>query len=234
MADTNHPHDPGATIHRLSLGQERKLLDYLEDHLLDITRNYKKRAHPSSTLPTLASYLNAVHPLLALILQIPPVQPSASLRTSLVLRLTGDVLSSITGYTPDSLNTLPQLLQWLDELDRGWLAVLRGQPWDPAAHSGIDVPPPSHSVDGAADTERLGRSSSVSQTDRTRLRSILISGTDRMEEWLADIDTTDQTFQAALEAMGLQMVFNDLFSRTLSEMGSLDGSIDARRPARNG
>lgn len=74
----------------------------------------------------------------------------------------------------------------------------------------------------------------MSQTDRTRLRSILISGTDRMEEWLADIDTTDQTFQAALEAMGLQMVFNDLFSRTLSEMGSLDGSIDARRPARNG
>lgn len=67
--------------------------------------------------------------------------------------------------------------------------------------------------------------SSVSQTDRTRLRSILIGGTDRMEEWLANIDTTDQNFQAALETMGLQMGFNDLFSRTLGEMGSLDGSM---------
>lgn len=55
MADTNHPHDPGATIHRLSLGQERKLLDYLEDHLLDITRNYKKRC--VSSLPHMTPLL---------------------------------------------------------------------------------------------------------------------------------------------------------------------------------
>ena len=37
-------HDPGHQwVHHLSTSQERKLVDYLEDHLLDITRNYKKR-----------------------------------------------------------------------------------------------------------------------------------------------------------------------------------------------
>ena len=184
-----------------------------------------RSSHPSSTLPTLASYLKAAHPLLALILQIPPAEPSASLRTSLLLRLTGEVLSSIVGYRPD-VDTLPQLLEWLDELDRGWLAVLRGQAWDPASHSGVDVSHSDHSESGAdAETQSVGGASSVSQTDRTRLRSILVGGTDRMEEWLADIDTTDQNFQAALETMGLQMGFNDLFSRTLAVMGSLDGSM---------
>ena len=183
-------------------------------------------AHPSSTLPTLASYLSAVHPLLALILQIPPAGPSASLRTSLLLRFTGEVLSSITGYRPDA-DTLPQLLESLDELDRGWLAVLLGQAWDPASHSGVDVSHPRPSTDGAdtPDAGNVGSAPSVSQTDHTRLRSILIGGTDRMEEWMADIDTADQNFQAALETMGLQMGFNDLFSRTLGQMGSLDGSM---------
>ena len=30
-------------VHALSPGQERKLVDYLEDRFLDITRNFKKR-----------------------------------------------------------------------------------------------------------------------------------------------------------------------------------------------
>ena len=30
-------------VHALSQGQERKLVDYLEDRFLDITRNFKKR-----------------------------------------------------------------------------------------------------------------------------------------------------------------------------------------------
>ncbi|KAH9930850.1 uncharacterized protein B0H18DRAFT_872669 [Fomitopsis serialis] len=209
------------TAHRLSPSQERKLVDYLEDHLLEITRNYKKRSHPSSTLPTLASYLTAVHPLLALVLQIPPAGPSASLRTSLLLRLTGEVLESIAGYRPD-VDTLPQLLQWLDDLDKGWLTVLWGQAWDSVAHAGVDCRP-----------GQCRRDAVRNQTDRTRLRSILIGGTNRMEEWLADIDATDQNFQAALETMGLQMGFNDLFARTLGEMGSLDGSmpVDPHRMA---
>lgn len=40
--DPEHQRGPTA-VHHLSTSQERKLVDYLEDHLLDITRNYKKR-----------------------------------------------------------------------------------------------------------------------------------------------------------------------------------------------
>ncbi|KZT74076.1 hypothetical protein DAEQUDRAFT_702285 [Daedalea quercina L-15889] len=227
----DEPTGPITGAHRLSPGQERKLVDYLEEHLLNITRNYKKRSHPSSTLPSLASYLAAVHPLLVLILQIPPAEPSASLRTSLLLRLTGEVLGSITGYRPD-IDTLPQLLQWLDELDRGWLAVLRGQAWNPASHSGIDIGVPSQTAGNGSDAAGRGRPRpSTSQTDRTRLRSILIDGTNQMEEWLADIDSVDENYQAALETMDMQRGFNDLFAQTLGEMGSLDGSmpIDSQR-----
>ena len=35
-------------------------------------------------------------------------------------------MNSIVGYKPD-VRTLPQLLDWLNDLDKGWLAVLRSQ-----------------------------------------------------------------------------------------------------------
>ena len=52
----------------------------------------------SSTIRTLHAYLEASWHVLKVILQIPPVDPSTSLRTAYLLRLTGDVLKSITGY----------------------------------------------------------------------------------------------------------------------------------------
>ncbi|KAI0738029.1 hypothetical protein C8Q80DRAFT_292205 [Daedaleopsis nitida] len=148
----------------LSQAQERKIVDYLEDHFLDITRNYKKRSDPSSNLTTLAAYLEATHHMLSLILQIPPVDPSAPLRTSFLLRLTGEVLQSVTGYVPD-MDVLPVLLAWLTDLDRGWLAVLRSQAWDADACVGVDAALP----EGA-------RASPMSQTERARLRSLLLGG----------------------------------------------------------
>ncbi|KAL6308639.1 hypothetical protein BKA93DRAFT_522637 [Sparassis latifolia] len=172
------------------------------------------RSQPTSTLQTLASYLTASHTLLSLILQIPPFDPSASLRTSLLLRLTGDVLNAIPGYAPD-VQTLSQLLTWLDNLDHGWLAVLRCQTWDPDASQGVDIVLPADTV---------LRSTPTSQTERARLRSMLIAGTDRMEEWLAQLDTEAEDFQLTLERLGLQQGFDDLFAGTLNEMGSLAGS----------
>ncbi|CCM04567.1 uncharacterized protein FIBRA_06748 [Fibroporia radiculosa] len=213
----NHPPNDQARTRPLSSTQERKLVEYLEERLLEVTRNFKKRSHPSTTLPSLSLYLTATHPLLALILQIPPVYPSSYLRTSLLLRLTGEVLSSIIGYVPGA-STLAQLLAWLDDLDRGWLTVLRQQAWDPAEHVGVDV-------DTLNDSDS-SRSTPISQTDRTRLRSMLIAGTDQMEEWLSGMDTPEQDFRSALETLGLQQSFDDLFTRTLAEMGSLDGSMN--------
>ncbi|KAI0648444.1 hypothetical protein C8Q79DRAFT_906048 [Trametes meyenii] len=205
---------PSMTMpHALSPAQERKLLDYLEDIFLEITRNFKKRADPSSTLPTLQTYLEATHHILSLILQIPPVDPSTSLRTSLLLRLTGEVLQAIPGYTPDT-ETLPLLLAWLHDLDQAWLAVIHAQAWDPEESRGIDGELP------------LGaRATPMSQTERTRLRSLLISGTDGLEEWLEGLDTKGEgSFEITLQRLGLEQSFNELFAGTLAEMGSLVGS----------
>ncbi|KAF9806140.1 hypothetical protein IEO21_08802 [Rhodonia placenta] len=199
----------------LTANQERKLVDYLDGQLLEITRNYKKRSQPSTALPTLASYLTATHTILSLVLQIPPAGPSSYLRTSFLLRLTGEVLNSISGYTPDA-EALSQLLSWLEDLDKGWLAVLNGETWDTVERIGIETSLP----------DEPARSTIVSQTDRTRLRSILIAGTNRLEEWLAELEAPDQNFQSALDKLGLQQDFEDLFSRTLSAMGSLDGSMN--------
>ncbi|OCH86184.1 hypothetical protein OBBRIDRAFT_738475 [Obba rivulosa] len=209
-SDLAEPEHSQQLVRPLSSLQERKLVDYLEDQLLDVTRNFKKRSQPeSTTLPTLSSYLTATHPLLSLILQIPPIDPSAALRTTLLLRLTGDVMSAIPGYVPD-VQTLPQLLSWLDDLDNGWLAVLRGQAWDPETHTGVDP--------------NTTPATPMSQTERTRLRSMLITGTGMMEEWLEGLNMNGQSYELTLETLGLQQDFDELFSKTLTEMGTLHGN----------
>ncbi|KAL7282898.1 hypothetical protein ACG7TL_002313 [Trametes sanguinea] len=206
-------------VHPLSPTQERKLVDFLDDRFLDLTRNYKKRSDPSSTLPSLQAYLEATHHMLSVISQIPPVDPSAPLRTTLLLRLTGEVLQSIPGYTPDT-ETLPLLLAWLNDLDQAWLAVLRGQAWDPEECRGVDVELPADA-----------RCTPMSQTERTRLRSLLISGSDSLEEWLEGLDTTGEgSVEITLQRLGLEQAFNELFSATLAEMGSL-GSAEVNDPS---
>ncbi|KAI0689831.1 hypothetical protein BC835DRAFT_1367292 [Cytidiella melzeri] len=175
----------------------------------------------SSTLQTLFSYLEATHTLMSMILQIPPLDPSTSLRINLLLRLTGEVLSSITGYGPN-FEILPHLLDWLNDLDRGWLAVLRSQAWDTESRSGVDICTSKENGRGSV----MQRSSTMSQTERTRLRSLLISGTARMEEWLLDLDTAGQDYEVVLETLGLQQGFDELFTGTLAEIGSLSGTMN--------
>ena len=223
----------------LSTTQERRLVDYLEEQFLELTRGYKKRSvraissdlsehdltrtdslhlwkdrsHPSSKLTTLPAYLEAAHHLLNLILQIPPVDPSAALRSMLLLRLTGEVLNSFPGYTPDE-ESLSILLDWLQDLDKGWLAVLRSQGWDPVARSGISV----RLADGA-------RSGSLSQTERTRLKSMLVAGTEMLEEWVEGLQT--QLREGEMSDVGTTQGgrLEDLFSDTLTEMGFLRGEF---------
>ena len=173
----------------------------------------KDRLHPSSKLTTLSAYLEASHHLLNLILQIPPIDPSASLRNTLLLRLTGEILNSVAGYTPDE-NSLLILLDWLQDLDQGWVAVLRCQGWDSEARSGINVRLPDGACPG-----------SLSQTERTRLKSMLVTGTEILEEWMellraqsGDGETSDIEERQAGR-------FEDLFSGTLAEMGFLRGEF---------
>ena len=180
----------------------------------------------SSTVPTLSDYLRESHTLLSLILQIPPFPPSSALRTTFLLRLTGDITGAITGYKPTP-EVLSQLLDWLNDLDRGWLAVLRSQAWDTDTRSGVDVPTLENSLqppDG--DTTTSMPASPMSQTERARLRSLLIAGTGRLEEWLMNLDTAGQDYTAVLETLGLQQGFDDLFEGTRAEMGSLHGIMN--------
>ncbi|KAI0344982.1 hypothetical protein BDW22DRAFT_1353801 [Trametopsis cervina] len=160
---------------------------------------------------------------MSIILQIPPIDPSASLRTMLLLRLTGDVMGSVTGYHPD-VDVLSQLLEWMNDLDRGWLAVLRSQAWDVDDRTGTDVLLGSDTTANAEASAR--RSTPMSQTDRTRLRSILISGTATMEEWLVELDTAGEGYDVVLSTLGLQQGFDELFAGTLAEMGSLNGAMN--------
>ena len=131
----------------------------------------------------------------------------------LLLRLTGEIFNSVPGYTPDE-NSLPILLDWLRDLDRGWVAVLRSQGWDSEARSGVSVRLP----DGA-------RSGSLSQTERTRLKSMLIAGTGMLEEWMELL----RAQSGDGKALGIETTqagrFEDLFSGTLNEMGFLCGEF---------
>lgn len=110
--------------------------------------------------------------------------------------------------------------------------MLRAQAWDPDAREGVDVEvqvPLSKSNTTStsiaesqmdADFSLVG-APPVSQTDRTRLRSILAGGSARLEEWLEKglhVEGADDLEQA-LERLGLQQSFDDLFIETLSEMG---------------
>lgn len=78
----------------------------------------------------------------------------------------------------------------------------------------------------------------VTQTDRTRLRSILISCSERLEEWLEDIDiltapnsNSDGNAEPVdiatiLGNIGLRERFEDLFSLTLSHMGAYEPIVE--------
>lgn len=176
------------------------------------------------------------------ILQIPPIGSQAALRTAFLLRLTGDFLSSVVGYTPQS-DVLPDLLGWLDDLDRGWLTVLRSQIWDPKTNEGVDLQVSADSFlngDDTSDTHNVSEEASlrsrlhserngapmtstpVSQTDRTRLRSLVIMGSDRLEDWMEGLHVEGAAdVESALDLLGLREGFEELFLRTLTEMGEL-------------
>ncbi|KAJ6500776.1 hypothetical protein C8R45DRAFT_80699 [Mycena sanguinolenta] len=210
----------------LTARQERRLINFLEDKFLELTRGYKKRSEPTTHLPTLPLYLNAAQAILAIVLQIPPVDPSTSLRTAYLLRLTNDVLVSVPGYSADSSN-IEILLDWLDDLDQAWLMVLHAQVWDP--ENG-----PTDLVIDAEAAATGTRSSPVTQTERTRLRSLLIGGSATLEEWLAAARPPQETIleedeeedigplndvQDMLGALGVQDGFDELFHRTLQALG---------------
>ncbi|WVQ78759.1 hypothetical protein IAT38_000850 [Cryptococcus sp. DSM 104549] len=191
---------------RLTARQEGRLRAHLDERLAALERD--ERTHNFTSLPALLTRLS---PLLQLILQIPPFPPSSYLRTSYLLTLTGVIpnyLSSLPLLPPgvarraetdeqaqeEAGRVLRLVLAFLREVDRGWEAVLGGKGW---------VPPEKavkreNGEDGEADGEAAGEDEGVlvggkpvkvdfggqvDQTERIRLRSIILSGREKMLAW---------------------------------------------------
>ena len=196
----------------------------------------------TSSLKTLSAYIEAARKLLVMILQIPPLDPSTGLRIAYLLRLTGDVLCSIPGYSigsstssPTSQENLQELVDFLDDLDQSWIAVLQGQIWDPELAEGVDLILPIEDVARPLDSIPSLKSTPPSQTDITRLRSLLFSGEASLEEWLtnqgaqpADVDNGGDDLgdvSNMLARMGLLEEFDSLFARTLNYLGGFSSNI---------
>ncbi|KAK1229331.1 hypothetical protein PQX77_007620 [Marasmius sp. AFHP31] len=223
----------GQSLRPLSIRQERKLVDYLENEFIELTRAFKKRLvinsrsprverttsfpicslEPTSNVRTLPEYLQATGATLSMILQIPPFDPSTSLRTAFLLRLTNEVFASIPGYPP-SLGALPDLADWLDDIDQAWIVVLRLQVWDRNEGVGVTVDLPANSD---------LKSSPMNQTERTRLKSLLVGGMEMLEDWIGELKDGSESdgrgqVQVDSENLTVSDAFNDLFSRTCSEL----------------
>ncbi len=169
------------------------------------------RHEPDSKLPTLQAYLLATRTLLTLTLQIPPVALSGMLRTSLLLRLTGTALDDIVGYSPDVADLIP-LLQWLDMLDRGWLSVLCGHAWDPIRGEGVEL-----------SEELLRTTPPPTQTDCTRVHSLLVTGISALENWIEGEDEDEEdNLVHDMRQLGYQSTFDELFHRTLTKLHELE------------
>ena len=144
-----------------------------------------------------------------------------------MLRLTGESLRGITGYPlttrtaswetngdQDALREnghdvealVREVLDLLDDLDKAWVVILRGQTWD-------------SNTGKAVETLTESNSGNLSQTERIRLRSLLVGGTSGLEEWL-------QT-GGALESLDeeTQGEFDDIFQGTLVELVGLSGAV---------
>jgi hypothetical protein len=193
-------------------------------------------------LKTLPAYLEAARHLLLLVIQIPPIDPSTGLRIAYLLRLTGDVLFAIPGYELDTSSTisiqetLRDLLGFLGDLDQAWLAVLQSQVWDPSTGQAVDlvivVDDDSQTMNPSPNKPSALsiKSTPPSQTDVTRLKSLLFTGESSLEEWLSneksranDADSDDVS--GMLDRMGLLEEFDSLFVETLDFLGGFTGTV---------
>ncbi|SCZ95755.1 BZ3500_MvSof-1268-A1-R1_Chr8-1g09776 [Microbotryum saponariae] len=166
----------GSPLQALTERQESRLVLFLDQQLLLLSQAFESRSSPNSAHRTLASYLGAVlnlpvHAytqlttlLTNMILTIPPIEPSHSLRVAYALTLTGLLAPAIKAY-PVPEASLPILWATVKTFDQAWIRILLLRP------SG-----PSHPDQVPFDLEEISIASSstgTSWTVRARLSSLI-------------------------------------------------------------
>ncbi|KAK6907230.1 hypothetical protein I203_101220 [Kwoniella mangroviensis CBS 8507] len=193
--------DPRLITH-LTPRQEEKLRSYLDEKLSNLESD--ERTHKLGPLPRLLSRLS---PLLQVILQIPPFYPFGSLRTSYLLTLTSVIPIYITSLpllssghrTKDEAQdeascVIRDVLDLLKELEKGWLAVLKGDGWIPPHSTGgtqMDV-----TIGGKAVKVDDESKSQVAITEKIRLKSIILSSRARVLAWARPYGNFDKSGSA--------------------------------------
>jgi hypothetical protein len=122
-------------------------------------------------------------------------------------------MDDIVGYPPDVPDLIP-LLQWLNMLDRGWLSVLCGHAWDPLRGEGVELP-----------EELLEKAPLPTQTDCTRVHSLLVTGISVLENWMEGKDEGEDeggNLVHDMRRLGYQNTFDELFHRTLTKLHELE------------
>ncbi|KAF9009672.1 hypothetical protein BDQ17DRAFT_1300603 [Cyathus striatus] len=190
--------------------QERRLTTYLDEKILELTRGYKKHHNRRPQLK-LHAYLSAARHLLSFILQIPPVDPSTSLRTTYMLRITGDVLAAVCRYpltapptapedhTEDAMDTSPDWTASNANRPAATEADLRStltelidllddldQAWFAVLQRQIWDPDEGAGVYLVLDATIACKSTPVTQTDIARLRSIIVGSEEVLDVWLEE------------------------------------------------
>ena len=226
-------------IKPISYAQERRIINYVDEQSLEISRAYQKRSIPvhitsrlvskhylcirnlpTSHLRTLSAFLDAWRPLIFdLVMRIPPLEPSGRSRILLMLKMTGDLLDAIPGYSPFSgtniaeeeelpavsdtqdgdESPLESLYQFLTELDQAWVACLRCQAWDHVNRRGVDVElelDEGEEVEGAMGDDPYDDNRKAGVPDRP------ISNTPRM----ASLTSTDEVRLRSMLVTGMGAV----------------------------
>jgi hypothetical protein len=161
---------------RLTSRQEGRLRDHLDGRLTDLERDSKTQCVSALPLPSVSSSFSGfgsleallirLRPILRLILQIPPVEPWSSLRTSYLLAYTGSMINYITSlpllsqdhdsnHEEQAGQVMQDTIDYLNEVDNAWRTVLRGNAW---------VVDPSQPESGKA--VRVDYAGTVGQTER--------------------------------------------------------------------
>lgn len=177
-----------------------------------------------SRIPDLPAMTEQIRPLLTVVLSIPPFSTSAALRSSYLLRLTGDVQEGVAIFGLSDYQ-FAALSEFFDLLDRGWHCCLSGHVWDSAAQTGVPVAVDSD-FDNADGHTPPSAPRGVPSTDRVRLSSLLLNLRESLRQALAlpDGDEPSEGTPALVSDISTEATSEAQSSRRSTSVATGDGA----------